>query len=357
MCLLITGGFAKLQQTLLDTPSLLDNIFSTNEDGVGVMYANQGVVNASKLLPKTTIELRAWVAALEPQYPEQQIAMHFRMRTHGDINFEQCHPYPIPDTGAWLMHNGILSSGNAEDKTKSDTWHYAKDVLAPIAAQSADLLHNLAIQKLLSRDIGSTNKFAILTPDGQLSVTNRSSGVEHDGLWFSNTYAWSPELLVPGYKKALVYYSGGTYNKHDHHEHNHYEYDKRTKKWTTTWADASLDVNSKESAAEYLAADVLAGNYDDLVDLLCSLTNEELVYSLNSFFQSYVYTVIYADGKCPIETMTSETLALGLSPEELASLLIYQTAWGLKDTTTSAACIEPTAELVGNNLANQTYAG
>ncbi len=38
-----------------------------------------------------------------------------------------------------------------------------------------------------------------MTDDGRLTVVNRDDGIEHQDLWFSNTYAWSPELLIPGY--------------------------------------------------------------------------------------------------------------------------------------------------------------
>ena len=33
---------------------------------------------------------------------------------------------------------------------------------------------------------------------------NFDQGIEHDDMWFSNTYAWSPSRLIPSYKSATL---------------------------------------------------------------------------------------------------------------------------------------------------------
>jgi hypothetical protein len=97
------------------------------------------------------------------------------------------------------MHNGVLASGNAKDTSKSDTWHFIHDQLAPALARSKGKIANRTdFATALGRVIGRDNKFAILGPDGKPLIVNRRSGIEWRGAWFSNTYAWNaprPKLL------------------------------------------------------------------------------------------------------------------------------------------------------------------
>lgn len=200
MCLLITGKSAALRSALLDTHGLIADIYSSNPDGLGIMYATSKGLKVSKILPKTAAEAAEFVARL-PQ-DDRELAMHWRWRTHGNINMEQCHPYAIKPGEIALMHNGVLATGNKKDTTKSDTWHFIEDWLKGAAT---DTLHDPSFVKMLGEFIGD-NRFAIMSGDGRLTVVNRDQGVEHDGLWFSNTYAWSPEKLIPGY--ATRHYRG-----------------------------------------------------------------------------------------------------------------------------------------------------
>jgi hypothetical protein len=134
----------------------------------------------------------------------RMVACHWRMRTHGNIDLDNCHPYPVNTTTA-LMHNGILHTGNKADTTKSDTHHFIKDYLTGVGDNA---LHDPGMLKMLG-DFIEGNRFAIMSADGRLSVVNKDQGVESHGLWFSNTYAWEPEILMPEYgrrKARGVYY-------------------------------------------------------------------------------------------------------------------------------------------------------
>lgn len=73
------------------------------------------------------------------------------MKTHGDIDMENCHPYP-----QWVDFMGGV--------------------------------------------IGSGNKFGLLRSDGVACIINRKSGVEFSDSWLSNTYAWTPSRF--GYAGA-----------------------------------------------------------------------------------------------------------------------------------------------------------
>lgn len=203
MCLLITGKSNVVRTTLLHTAGLIEDIFANNADGLGVMYGTSKGLKVCKTLPNSAAEVAVFLTKLPVD--DREVAIHFRWRTHGDINLEQCHPYPVNATTA-LMHNGVLDQGNAADKTKSDTWHFIEDYMKTI---HIDTLHDEGFTRLLGDFVGN-NRFAIMSGDGRLTVVNKEQGIAHDGVWFSNTYAWEPSLLIPTYHKPVkpYHYSG-----------------------------------------------------------------------------------------------------------------------------------------------------
>lgn len=200
MCLLITGPAASIK-TLYADGTVLRDVYDSNSDGLGAMFAKDGKLHIRKVLPKTVQDAAAFIDAL-PDTGE--LALHWRMRTHGAIDLTQCHPYEVNE-GTWMMHNGILSTGNKADPTKSDTWHFINDYLKDMPP---DVLHNENVAEMIGDYIGS-NRFAIMSSDGRLTVVNRSQGIEHEELWFSNTYAWTPSLVIPSYRGNS--FRGGAY--------------------------------------------------------------------------------------------------------------------------------------------------
>jgi hypothetical protein len=117
------------------------------------------------------------------------------MRTHGAIDLLNCHPYEVLNRAEhgidlWLMHNGILSTGNKANPKMSDTWHYIADYLRPMLAGNPDFAFHPAFKALIEDHIGGSNKFVIMDNEGRQVVINESAGVYWAGLWLSNTYAW-----------------------------------------------------------------------------------------------------------------------------------------------------------------------
>lgn len=204
MCLLISGKSNEIRATLLNTEGLLYDIYSSNSDGVGAMYVtSKRKLRTPKVLPRTLGECMAFIRQLPDD--DRNLALHFRMKTHGHIDLTNCHPYDVIPGQIALMHNGILSQGNKADPSKSDTWHYIKDVVRPMLAEAPKMFLNRAWLNLIEEDISTSNRFAIMDSEGDLVILNKETGIEHAGLWFSNTYAWSPELLIPGYKKTYKF--------------------------------------------------------------------------------------------------------------------------------------------------------
>ena len=160
----------------------IQDFYMHNQDGIGVMYVENGEVVVKKFLPKDSQE--AW-AIYQEHIKGRECATHWRMKTHGLIDMENCHPYHVVGN-VYLMHNGVLSTGNDKDRTKSDTWHYARDYLAPLLLSNPSLIREPAFQKMLGAHIGQGNRFALMDEQG-LVIINEHHGTTYKGAWLSNT--------------------------------------------------------------------------------------------------------------------------------------------------------------------------
>lgn len=173
-----------------DTNFELDHLrdfFSKNSDGFGALVKQPDGVKVIK----TVGNLDEIHELYNNEVKGHEAVIHFRMKTHGDIDLFNCHPYQVTEN-LWMAHNGILSTGNTADPSKSDTWHYIENYLKPLLARDPQLIHEPAFQKLIESHIGYSNKFGFMDGDGKVVIINRQAGVTHLKAWLSNTYAWSP---------------------------------------------------------------------------------------------------------------------------------------------------------------------
>jgi len=204
MCLIITGASAKIRSTLLNTHGMLSDIYTSNPDGIGIMYSTTKGLKVTKVLPKSVADATQFISKLPND--DRELAIHFRWTTHGHTNMENCHPYDVVKGYVAMMHNGVLHTGNAADKAKSDTWHFINDYLASPVAEHPPLVHNDKFLDMIAEFIGD-NRFVFMDGEGKMSHVNYDQGVEHDGMWFSNTYAWKPSRLIPHYQSSYKYAS------------------------------------------------------------------------------------------------------------------------------------------------------
>lgn len=185
---------------------MLADIFNSNSDGIGYMYGSKKGLKVIKSLPHNIKQAADFIQRIPND--DRDFAIHFRMTTHGHTDLGNCHPYDVVPGYMAMMHNGILSTGNAADKAKSDTWHFIKDYIASPVKDFPELAYNESYLKMLAEMIGN-NRFVFMNGEGRMSHVNYDQGIEYDGLWFSNTYAWTPSMLIPTYKKPSM-----TYPKH-----------------------------------------------------------------------------------------------------------------------------------------------
>lgn len=251
MCLIITGKSSQVRSTLLNTHGLLSDIFTSNPDGIGFMYGTAKGLKVTKTLPKNLGDANAFIQRLPND--DREIAIHFRWTTHGNTDLINCHPYDVIPGYIAMMHNGILHTGNAADKTKSDTWHFINDYLHTAVSASPDLVYDTGFVAMLEEFIGN-NRFVFMNGEGRMQHVNFEQGIEHDDLWFSNTYAWSPSRLIPSYKSASLksYSYTGSYGSYMDDEYDEmYDY------------NASFGIKPRSVSAHSAAYDEAAYDYPD----------------------------------------------------------------------------------------------
>lgn len=241
MCLLV-----QQPKTTVFTEDFIRDVYGKNSDGFGVMYAEGGKVHVYKCLPVDADEMLAFY---NQHASGRDCIWHARMKTHGDIDMDNCHPYRVTDD-IWLAHNGILSSGNEADHSKSDTWHFIKNVLRPALTADPDLMLDPEWCRFIGNIIGSSNKFGLMRSDGEFSIINEKSGVNFVGAWLSNTYAWTPSRFgfrppaTTGYKG----YYGSVYQ--DDHFGSYWTSRVQEKPKTSTSLVVPTEVKSKPNSAQ-----------------------------------------------------------------------------------------------------------
>lgn len=172
------------------------NMISRNADGLGIMWRENDRVYVDKVLgsPKDKFKL------FQKHRDKEFYAMHSRLRTHGFVNEENCHPYELmnKDKGdpidLYLMHNGVLADAPDCDKGMSDTWHFVEYVLKPIAKANLDLIwKSEEFQGWLQKKMGGSKLLLMRSdsPEGEAPVLmfNHGAGVVERGCWLSNGHS------------------------------------------------------------------------------------------------------------------------------------------------------------------------
>lgn len=153
--------------------------FRSNSHGAGFAAVDGGSVH----IHKGFFSFDAFREAFQP-FANLQAAVHFRLATHGNKDKDNCHPFLVTD-GLSLIHNGILEIACNQDKSKSDTWHYATLVLQPMAERDPDFFLRPEVVFMGGSAIRGS-KFVFLRADGEFSIWNEDSGHWHADCWWSN---------------------------------------------------------------------------------------------------------------------------------------------------------------------------
>jgi hypothetical protein len=187
MCLIV---ISKKEQVI--PKAVFQDICTHNADGFGMMYLEGGRVQVEKHASSSNYK---HLHRIYMRVRDKNPIMHFRMRTHGDVNKEMSHPYDC-GYGVWMMHNGVMHNSQGDDKTKSDTWYFVKDVIAPLFKEVRNpgkFIQSVAFYNIMI-DCAAGQRLVFLGPQGyaimndSLWYTPKTGRVA--GLLTSNNYAW-----------------------------------------------------------------------------------------------------------------------------------------------------------------------
>lgn len=179
----------------------LKRCFTANPDGAGYMFHKNGKLHVFK--GYFTMD-EFWKAYKRDQ--KKECVIHFRIKTHGLINEENCHPYRVNDDLAFV-HNGVISGYS--DVHKSDTWLFNEDIVQPFVRRWGNLeIFEDPIKKLIENRIGYS-KLIFMDNLGNTKIFNEDKGNWDDGVWYSNT-SYKPYIPPPPVVKPVYgsYYSG-----------------------------------------------------------------------------------------------------------------------------------------------------
>lgn len=187
------------------TEAQIRNMFTRNGDGLGIIPLTGRKREAFKVGNPQSVDevLEVW-----SRFKDEPYAAHLRLKTHGEIDEANCHPYPLWDDNHWLFHNGVLGVVPEIDKKMSDTWHLAEYFLKPIGKKLFQLLEDEQFRFSLGKMIGPTNKLVFVSPLA-VHIINEQAGTwrNENNLWLSNLLA----VDTPHYGYQNNYYQGNNY--------------------------------------------------------------------------------------------------------------------------------------------------
>lgn len=172
------------------TEDVIRSCWQANPDGAGFAFVADSKVVISKGFMKCKEFLEGYNTATK-ENPHSPFLIHFRIRTMGDKDELNTHPFPIKN-GA-LIHNGSFDGTGAVFKGQSDTAKFAERYYSHPAWNYEDISENKAD---LEKDI-EYNKVAMLWDDSKYLILNESKGTWVGNIWFSNnSYTSSRSSLI-----------------------------------------------------------------------------------------------------------------------------------------------------------------
>ena len=144
-----------------------------NPDGLGVAYRKNNKWQIVKYMYPSDKQLKTLINDLKGL----EAVIHCRIATSGGINIYNCQPIFFNNNNMVLFHNGVISSLNGINKTKSDT-KLLTMLLEHTKINVKDTLFNISEK--------TSNKFVLI--DDRDTVTLFGDYKEYKGLLCSNLY-------------------------------------------------------------------------------------------------------------------------------------------------------------------------
>ena len=133
--------------------------------------------------------------------------LHFRIKTHGNYDAENCHPFHVTPNLVFA-HNGVIYK-MPYDKDKSDTALFNELILQNLVRVYGKRILFDPRFKTILEGFSTGSKFVFLDNTGQVSIINEKDGEWNSKCWFSNnsyktrvTYSSTPTPPPGPYDKG-----------------------------------------------------------------------------------------------------------------------------------------------------------
>ena len=172
--------------------------FKSNPDGWGFAVAKDGKL----ITQKGTTSFNNFKKKFQ-RYRAYPALVHFRIRTSGEINDKNCHPFAVTED-LCVIHNGMLDIELNINKKMSDTWHFVTQVLRPMCEGDCNFPWNHGSSFLGEQFLGNGNKMVFLKATGEHTIWNSELGHRApDKHWYSN-YSYTSYSRYTGKPKKTT---------------------------------------------------------------------------------------------------------------------------------------------------------
>jgi predicted glutamine amidotransferase len=161
---------------------LIENCWTNNPHGAGLLWTENGCLKCFKSLDNLPQFIEKYEAVTKDFGRFSKIVLHFRIATHGEKDFNNCHPHFVSDKIAFV-HNGIIHVPMDLKEIKSDTVVFNETILRKLPE---NFIENVAVQELLMR-YTTGSKLVFLSSANVSYIVHENDG--HwisDGIWCSN---------------------------------------------------------------------------------------------------------------------------------------------------------------------------
>lgn len=196
-----------------------------NNDGFGIMWNSKNNLHIYKAINlKPSEMLKKYKEVIKEA--DGNIVSHFRIRTHGGITAENCHPFYIrrggEKTPLACAHNGQLSGfGSTVSPQKSDTLDFIDKILKNIVGNLENQENTLMLLNLYLQSEHS--KIVLLNSKDKLVILNSADGIYDNDIWYSNNSYIPVDNVTDKYIKTDGEYTDNYYERYNYG--NNYDYD------------------------------------------------------------------------------------------------------------------------------------
>ena len=220
MCLIIIRGVGEII-----SKEFFEDVWKRNNDGWGIMWVS-GKAERRRARRRVGLDFNDfWNVFKNLQDANIPCLVHMRMKTKGEINTAMCHPYEVVP-GLYMMHNGTISADAIGVPEKewpegaSDSWAFANYIVKPILESSKlsieETIRQPWFNRLISNTLSTNNRMVFMDRNGAEAMNTNNWGKTTDGLYVSNTYAFSMN------NPNRTTYNSGTYHNSQSYYNSRY---------------------------------------------------------------------------------------------------------------------------------------